>query len=62
MSETPTQPFAAPTMTLPEALQRANAHWQAGQAAQAEQLCQRILTRMPSQGVERPGDALQWVR
>lgn len=49
MSETPTPPFAAPTMTLPEALQRANAHWQAGQAAQAEQLCQRILASLPGQ-------------
>ena len=39
----------APTMTLPEALQRAQAHWQAGQAAQAEQLCQRILASFPGQ-------------
>ena len=43
------EPHQAPTMTLPEALQRAQAHWQAGQAAQAEHLCQRILASFPGQ-------------
>lgn len=34
---------APPLLTLSEALRRAHAHWTAGQAAQAELLCQRIL-------------------
>lgn len=42
-------PLSVPSMTLPEALQRANAHWQAGQAVQAEQLCQRIIASFPGQ-------------
>ncbi len=36
-------------MTIPEALARAHAHWNAGQANQAEQLCQRILAAWPAQ-------------
>ncbi len=46
---TPNSPLETPSMTLPEALQRANAHWQAGQAAPAQQLCQRILAAVPGQ-------------
>jgi tetratricopeptide (TPR) repeat protein len=34
---------------IPEALQRAYAHWNAGQAAQAEQLCLRVLQVLPHQ-------------
>lgn len=43
MSASDQSPVAPPALTLPEALARAHAHWTAGQAAQAEQLCQRIL-------------------
>ncbi|MDE1181861.1 tetratricopeptide repeat-containing sulfotransferase family protein [Paraburkholderia sp.] len=35
------------TMTIVEALQRAHAHWTAGQAPQAEQLCRRVLAAAP---------------
>lgn len=38
-----------PNLSIPEALQRAYAHWNAGQAAQAEQLCQRVLAAWPGQ-------------
>lgn len=38
-----------PTLTLPEALRQADAHWQAGQAAQAEHLCRNILAALPGQ-------------
>ncbi len=41
-------------LTIEAALQRAWAHWHAGQAQQAEQLCQRVLQAMPNQP-----DALQ---
>ncbi|MHA6820039.1 sulfotransferase [Ralstonia pseudosolanacearum] len=37
------------TLTIPEALNRAHAHWSAGQAAQAELLCQRVLAAWPGQ-------------
>ncbi|WP_321905245.1 sulfotransferase [Paraburkholderia tropica] len=40
---------ASPTLTFAEALTRAYAHWNAGQAAQAEQLCQRVLAVSPGQ-------------
>ncbi|XTI72333.1 tetratricopeptide repeat-containing sulfotransferase family protein [Acidithiobacillus sp. AC3] len=43
------QHHAPQAMTLPEALACANAHWQAGQAVQAEQICQRILATFPGQ-------------
>ncbi len=36
-------------MNLAEALQRAHAHWNAGQADQAEQYCQRVLAVWPGQ-------------
>ncbi|WP_127090992.1 tetratricopeptide repeat-containing sulfotransferase family protein [Aquabacter cavernae] len=36
-------------LTIQEALQRASAHWQAGQAEPAEQLCQRVLAVWPGQ-------------
>jgi tetratricopeptide (TPR) repeat protein len=34
-------------MSIPEALGRAHAHWNAGQAHQAEQLCQQVLAAWP---------------
>lgn len=37
------------TITVPEALRRANQHWSAGQAQPAEQLCQLILQKYPNQ-------------
>jgi len=37
------------TLTLPEALSRAHAHWNAGQAAEAEVYCQRVLAAFPGQ-------------
>ncbi len=36
-------------MTVPHALELANAHWNAGQAQQAEQLCLRVLNAQPRQ-------------
>lgn len=36
-------------LSIPEALSRAHAHWNAGQADQAEQYCQRILAAWPGQ-------------
>ncbi len=45
-ARTPAQPDY---LSIPEALQRAHAHWNAGQAAQAEVLCQRILEAVPHQ-------------
>jgi len=39
----------APQLTIPEALNRAQAHWNAGQAQQAEQLCLRVLQVWPYQ-------------
>lgn len=36
-------------LTIPQALQRAYAHWNAGQAAQAEHLCLQILHVIPQQ-------------
>ena len=46
---TPPNPAAAQGMSIPEALARANAHWNAGQADQAEQLCQQVLAAWPGQ-------------
>ncbi|MDR7282960.1 tetratricopeptide (TPR) repeat protein [Pseudomonas corrugata] len=48
MSSTPksTDP---PQLTLAEAINLAHTHWNAGQAQQAEQLCQRILAKWPRQ-------------
>ena len=37
------------TLSIPEALSRAHAHWNAGHADQAEQLCQRVLAAWPGQ-------------
>ncbi|MGG1948483.1 sulfotransferase [Trinickia sp. NRRL B-1857] len=37
------------SMSIAEALTRAHAHWNAGQADQAEQLCQRVLAAWPGQ-------------
>lgn len=42
-------PGSSDAMSIPEALGRAHAHWNAGQADQAEQLCQRVLAAWPSQ-------------
>jgi len=36
-------------LTIPEALNRAYAHWNAGQAQQAEQLCMQVLQVVPHQ-------------
>ena len=36
------------TLTIEEALRRAQAHWNAGQAPQAEMLCQRVLAAWPA--------------
>ena len=44
----PTHPVSAP-LTVETAMRRAYAHWRAGQAAQAEQLCLRILRVSPQQ-------------
>lgn len=41
-------PVANP-LTIPEALKRAYAHWNAGQAPQAEQLCLQVLQVVPHQ-------------
>ncbi|HZC17773.1 MAG TPA: sulfotransferase [Caulobacteraceae bacterium] len=37
------------SLTIDEALKRAYAHWEAGQAPQAEMLCQRVLAAWPGQ-------------
>ncbi len=42
-------PSCPETLSIPEALNRAHAHWSAGQAAQAELLCQRVLAAWPGQ-------------
>ncbi|MBA4010677.1 MAG: hypothetical protein C0481_02310 [Phenylobacterium sp.] len=43
-------PTAQPSvLSIQEALQRANDHWNAGQAEQAEQLCQQVLAVWPGQ-------------
>ena len=34
---------APQNLSIPEALAKANAHWNAGQADQADMLCQRVL-------------------
>ncbi|MCA1323391.1 tetratricopeptide repeat-containing sulfotransferase family protein [Herbaspirillum sp. alder98] len=39
----------AQQLTIPEAIRQAYAHWSAGQAAQAEQLCLRVLQVVPHQ-------------
>ena len=45
-----TTPHPTPQgMSIPEALARANAHWNAGQTDQAEQLCQQVLAVWPGQ-------------
>jgi tetratricopeptide (TPR) repeat protein len=41
--------FQEPTFSIPDALGRAQAHWNAGQADQAEMLCQRVLALWPGQ-------------
>ncbi len=44
------EPMQPPSgLSVPQALQRANAHWNAGQAGQAEMLCQRVLAAWPGQ-------------
>jgi tetratricopeptide (TPR) repeat protein len=42
-------PPSQETLSIPEALGRAYAHWNAGQADQAEQFCQRVLAAWPGQ-------------
>jgi len=44
-----TPPSNQETLSIPEALSRAHAHWEAGQADQAEQFCQRVLAVWPGQ-------------
>ncbi|MFT8211011.1 MAG: hypothetical protein ACMZI0_11260 [Symbiopectobacterium sp.] len=44
----PTHPVTAP-LTVETAMRRAYAHWRAGQAAQTELLCLRILRVSPQQ-------------
>jgi tetratricopeptide (TPR) repeat protein len=39
----------APQLDIPATLARAHAHWGAGQADQAEQLCQRVIALWPGQ-------------
>jgi tetratricopeptide (TPR) repeat protein len=47
---TNTQNFPVATeLSIPDALNRAYAHWNAGQADQAEQYCQRVLAAWPGQ-------------
>lgn len=48
MSTPPSIP-SQEALSIPEALSRAHAHWNAGQAEQAEQLCQRVLAAWPGQ-------------
>lgn len=45
----PPAPTTGELLSLPEALRQAHAHWSAGQAAQAEILCRRILAASPGQ-------------
>lgn len=45
-----TSQLHAAELTLPELMARAQAHWQAGQAAQAQAWSQRVLARWPGQG------------
>lgn len=42
-----TAPIIPPQLTIPAALTLAYDHWNAGQAGQAEQLCQRVLLACP---------------
>lgn len=49
MASKPTKPAASGELNIAEALTRAYAHWNAGQADQAELLCQRILAVWPGQ-------------
>lgn len=44
-----TFPSSPETLSIPEALARAHAHWEAGQADQAEHYCQRVLAVWPGQ-------------
>lgn len=48
-SSSPPQAGQDKTLTIEEALQRAHAHWNAGQTPQAEMLCQRVLSAWPGQ-------------
>ncbi|MDB5991386.1 MAG: hypothetical protein JWQ10_2789 [Herbaspirillum sp.] len=48
MTNTQNHPIAT-ELGIPEALSRAYAHWNAGQADQAEQYCQRVLAAWPGQ-------------
>lgn len=43
------EPVASGAISIQEALSRAHAHWNAGQADQAEQFCQRVLAAWPGQ-------------
>ena len=50
MSRSRNFPSQAPrNLSIPEALAQAHAHWNAGQADQADMLCQRVLAVWPGQ-------------
>lgn len=49
MARKPTAPAPTPDLSIEEALSRAYAHWNAGQADQAELFCQRVLAVWPGQ-------------
>lgn len=49
MARKPASPAASDDLSIDEALRRAHAHWTAGQADQAELLCQRVLAVWPGQ-------------
>lgn len=42
-------PASSTNISVPEALARAHAHWEAGQAEQAEMFCRRVLAAWPGQ-------------
>lgn len=49
MARKPASPAPSDDLSIDEALRRAHAHWNAGQADQAELLCQRVLAVWPGQ-------------
>lgn len=49
MAQQPAPPGPGQDLSIEEALGRAQAHWNAGQADQAELLCQRVLAAWPGQ-------------
>ncbi len=49
MARKPSAPASSADLSIEEALNRAYAHWNAGQADQAELFCQRVLAAWPGQ-------------